>query len=134
MSGYPVDQLVYIRNRAEEEALGAFDLPRLIRLRCLKTRALNARKYQSNEWRSFWETSLTLSGDRDLGAVLWDGFPGLQTEELPAVADFGPGVPAEAGQLVIDELNRRNAASSSGDERGDWDAYSEGITYLTPPS
>ena len=130
VSGYPVDQLVYILNRAEEAALGAFDLPRLIRLRCLKTRALNARKYQSNEWGTFWETSLRLSGDRYLGAVLWDGLAGLQTEELPAVANFGPGVPAEAGQPVIDELNRRHALSSSSDERGDWDAYSDAIVRM----
>ena len=50
VSGYPADQLVYILSRAEEAALGTFDLQRLIRLRCLKTRALSARKYQSNEW------------------------------------------------------------------------------------
>ena len=71
-SGYPVDQLAYILSRAEEEALRIFDLPKLIRLRCLKTRALNAREYQSPEWGSFRETSLVLSRDRHLGAVLWD--------------------------------------------------------------
>ena len=130
VSGYPVDQLVYILNRAEEAALGTFDLPRLIRLRCLKTRALNARKYQSNEWGSFWETSLALSRDQDLRAVLWDSLPGLETEELPAVADFGRGVPADAGERVIDELNRRHAAAASTDDRGHWDAYSDAVVRV----
>ena len=129
-SGYPVDQQVYILNRAEEAALDAFDLPRLIRLRSLKTRALNARKYQSNEWGSFWETSLALSRDQHLGAVLWDRLPELETEELPAVADFGPGVPADAGQRAIDELNRRNAASSSDDDQGHWDDYSTAVVRI----
>ncbi|MCY3624101.1 MAG: NACHT domain-containing protein [Gammaproteobacteria bacterium] len=129
-SGYPVDQLVYILSRAEEAALDAFDLPRLIRLRSLKTRALNARKYQSNEWGSFWETSLALSRDQHLGAVLWDRLPGLETEELPAVADFRLGIPADAGQLAIDELNRRNAASSSGDDHGHWDTYSRAVVRV----
>ena len=127
VSGYPVDQLVYILSRAEEAALGTFDLPRLIRLRCLKTRALNARKYQSNEWGSFWETSLALSCDQDLHAVLWDSLPGLETEELPAVAYFGQGVPADAGEKVIDELNRRNAAAASTDEQRHWDEYSNAV-------
>ena len=115
-SGYPVDQLVYILNRAEEVALKASDLPSLIHLRCLKTRALNARKYQSNEWRSFWDTSLALSRDRDLHAVLWDSLPGLETEELPAVAHLGRGVPPDAGEKVIEELNRRHAAAVSTDD------------------
>ena len=130
VSGYPVDQLVYILNRAEEAALGTFDLPSLIRLRCLKTRALYARKYQSNEWGSFWETSLALSGDQDLRAVLWDSLPGLETEELPAVADFDRGVPADAGQEVIDELNRRHAAATSTDGPGYWDAYSNAVVRV----
>lgn len=129
VSGYPVDQMVYILNRAEEAALAAFDLPRLIRLRCLKTRALNARKYQSNAWGSFWETSLALSRDQDLHAVLWDSLPGLDTEELPAIADLRRGVPADAGAKVIDELNRRNAVASS-DEQGHWDAYSDAVVRV----
>ncbi len=130
VSGYPVDQLVYILNRAEEAALGTFDLPRLIRLRCLKTRALNARKYQSNEWGSFWETSQALSRDQDLHAVLWDSLPGLETEELPAVANFGRGVPANAGEKVIDELNRRHAAAASTDDQGHWDAYLDAVVRV----
>ena len=127
VSGYPVDQLVYVLTRAEEAALGTFDLPRLIRLRCLKTRALNARNYQSNEWESFWETSLALSRDTDLHAVLWDGLPELETKELPAVAYFGRGVPADAGEEVIDELNRRNAAAASTDEQRHWDEYANAV-------
>ena len=129
-SGYPVDQLVYILSRAEEEALRIFDLPKLIRLRCLKTRALNAREYQSPEWGSFRETSLVLSRDRHLGAVLWDSLPGLETAELPAVADFGPGVPADAAEQVIGELNRRNAAASSSDDRRHWDEYANAVVRV----
>ena len=127
VSGYPVDQLVYILSRAEEAALDMFDLPRLIRLRCLKTRALNARKYQSNEWESFFEASLALSRDQDLHAVLWDSLPGLESEELPAVAYFGRGVPADAGEKVIDELNRRNAEPASAEEHRHWDEYSNAV-------
>ena len=130
VSGYPVDQLVYILSRAEEAALDAFDLPGLIRLRCLKIRALNARKYQSTEWESFWETSLALSRDQNLHAVLWDSLPGLETEELLAVADLGQGVPADAGERVFDELNRRNAAAASTDDRSHWDAYSNAVVRL----
>lgn len=128
-SGYPVNQLVYIIGQAEEVALDAFDLPRLIWLRCLKSRALNARKYQFNEWGSFWATSLELSCDQDLGGVLWDSLPQLETEELPAIADFGPGVPANAGLQAIDELSRRNAASSR-DDRASWDSYADAVIQV----
>lgn len=129
-SGYPVDQLVYMLNQAEEAALEAFELPRLIHLRCLKTRALNSREFQSMEWGLFWETSLALSRDRDLGAVLWDSLPGLQTEEINGVAAFGAGVPADASGQAIEELNRRNEASSSSDEHGQWDEYSRAVVRL----
>ena len=129
-SGYPVNQLAYILSRAEEEALASFNLPRLIHLRCLKTRALNAREYQSNEWGLFWETSLALSHDQDLCAVLWDSLPGLETEELLAVADFDRGVPADAGKEVIEELNRRNEAAASTDPHRHWDAYSNAVVRV----
>ena len=122
--------MVYILNQAEEEALDAFDLPRLIRLRHLKTRALNARKYQSNEWGSFWETSLALSRDQDLHAVLWDDLTGLETEELPAVADLARGVPDDACQEVIAELHRRHSVAASTDDQGHWDAYSDAVVRL----
>ena len=129
-SGYPVDQLVYILNQAEEAALETFELPRLIYLRCLKTRALNSREFQSNDWGMFWETSLALSRDQDLGAVLWDSLPRLETEEINGVAAFGAGVPADASGQAIEELNRRNEASSSGDDRGQWDEYSRAVVRL----
>ena len=130
ISGYPMDQLIYILERAEEAALATFDLPKLIRLRCLKARAINAREYQFNEWGLFWESSLRLSADEGLGSVLWDSLPDLRIEELVGVANLKAGVPSNANIQVIDELNRRNAASSSREYQEQWDEYSSGIVRI----
>lgn len=129
VSGYPVDQLVYILSRAEDAALELFDLPALIRLRLLKTRAMNAR-YQSHEWGSFRETALALSSDQELHAVLWDSLPGLEMAQLPAVADLGPEVFPDSGRRVIDELNRRHAVAASTGSRRHWDVYSDGVVRV----
>lgn len=130
LSGYPVDQLVYILSRAEAAALDVLDLPALIRLRRLKTRALNARKYQSNEWGSFLETALSLSSEQDLHGVLWDSLPELEMEELPAVAGLARGVSADSGKGVIDELNRRHTAAAPANDQGHWDSYADAIVRL----
>ena len=62
--------------------------------------------------------------------MLWDSLPGLETEELPAVADFGRGVPVDAGEKVIGELNRRHAVAASTDDQGHWDAYSDAVVRV----
>lgn len=130
VSGYPVDQLVFILSQAEEVALDTFDLPRLIRLRCLKTRAVNARKFQTNDWGTFYETSLELSRDQNLGAVLWDNLPKLGTEELPAVSSLIRGVPANAGRQAIRELERRRTSWTSSGDRDVWDTYADAIIRM----
>ncbi|MYB34725.1 MAG: NACHT domain-containing protein, partial [Gammaproteobacteria bacterium] len=130
VSGYPVDQLVFILSQAEEVALDTFDLPRLIRLRCLKTRAVNARKFQTNDWGTFYETSLALSRDQNLGAVLWDNLPKLETEELPAVSSLIRGVPANAGRQAIRELERRRTSWISSGDRDIWDTYADAIIRM----
>ena len=112
VSGYPVDQLIYILNRAEEEALREFDLRSLIRLRCMKSRVLFARRHQFNEWESFWETSLALSMNAELGSILWDRLHTLEADELTGIATYGAGVPGDALNRTIEELKRRDVANS----------------------
>lgn len=129
VSGYPIEQLIFILNRAEEEALHAFDLRSLIRLRCLKMRALSARKYQTNDWESFWETSLVLSGDSELGAVLRDSLPVLETDELIAVVKHCAGTRSDTATEVMDELKRRDTLASSLDLTHD-DIYSRSFVRL----
>lgn len=130
ISGYPLNQLVYILERAEEAALDKFDLPKLIHLRCLKARAINGPNYQFNEWGLFWETSLRLSEDKNLGSVLWDRLPELEIEELVGVAKLGAGVPSDADRQVIQELNRRYAATTSKKFQAQWDEYSRAVVRI----
>lgn len=130
VSGYPVNQLVFILGQAEEAALELFDVPRLIRLRCLKSRAVNFRQFQSNEWGSFWEMSLAMSKDENLGAALWDNLLRLETEELSAVAIFGRGVPADSERQVIKELERRRSIWLSSEDREHWDTYLDAIIRM----
>ena len=130
VSGYPVDQLVFILSQSESVALDVFDLPRLIYLRSLKTRALNARKFQTSDWGTFYETSLALSHDHNLGAVLRDNLSGLETEELPAVGSLSRGVFATAGRQVIKELERRRTSWSLSSDREIWNPYADAIIRM----
>lgn len=127
-SGYPVDQLIYILNQAEAAALATLNFCRLIHLRSIKIRALNARDYQTNEWGSFLETSLLLSEDKELGAVFRDNIPEFRTEELLGVVNLGP---PEVRRRVIRELNRQNTISYSSEDQGNWSVYANAIMRIT---
>ncbi|MYD45833.1 MAG: ATP-binding protein [Gammaproteobacteria bacterium] len=128
--GYPVDQMVYILSEAEKLALENFDLPRLIRLRCLKSRVVHSRNFQTNEWDSFWEISLALSGDCNLGDVLWDNLQKLEVEELAGVALHAPGIQSDSRRVVVNELNRRFTTASYNGRSSLWDVYSSAVVRV----
>lgn len=126
-SGYPVDQMIHILNLAEHAALDAQDLPRLIRLRTIKDKAVSAREYQTSEWGLFLETTLSFSQETELGAVLRDSIPELRTEELMGVVVSGP---PELRQRMLEELNRRNAAPSANEDGRSWDVYADSVVRI----
>ena len=67
VAGYPIEQLITILDYAEK---AAFDLPRLLTLRLLKTRAVNGLEFQTNEWPLFQEIAVSLTDDPYVGAQL----------------------------------------------------------------
>ena len=83
VSGYPVEQLVTILYHAEQAAFNAFDLPRFLVLRSLKTRALNGPEFQTREWPLFLEVAVSLSEDPHVGTL-------LRTELRRAPAELFP--------------------------------------------
>ena len=106
---YPVDHLVYMVGAAEEAALAAGDFVALMRLRSIKTSALNARDYQTEDWGGFFGVALALSKDVELRAVLRDNIPMMKVDELIAVAEPRSSI----CERVIHELNRRIVVGGS---------------------
>lgn len=130
VDGYPVDQMAYILSEAEKVALKNFVLPRLIHLRCLKSRVVHSRPYQTNEWGSFWEISLALSADCDLGDVVWDNLQTFEMEELVGIALHASDVHTDSHGVIINELNRRITEASYNSGSSLWDEYSSAVVRV----
>ena len=108
VDGFPIEQLVSILDHAEKAALDAFDLPRLLALRLLKTRAMNGPEFQTDQWPLLQEVALSLSSDPY-------ALPNLQSRLHRASAELLPFLVrttdnsnrAEVSQSAIEELNGR---------------------------
>ena len=119
--GYPIEQLIAILECAEKQAFEILDLPRLLRLRSLKIRALDGPEFQTVEWPSFIEASVTMSKDSDAVGVLRADMYAAPHEIFPFIIASTPeSGRSEIVRVVINELNRRvslrrNAISSGED-------------------
>ena len=108
VSGYPVEQLVTILDHAEQAAFNAFDLPRLLVLRSLKTRALNGPEFQTREWPLFLEVAVSLSEDPHVGTLLRTELRRAPAELFPfLVRSADASIRGKQVQSAIDELNQR---------------------------
>ena len=108
VAGYPVEQLVIILDHAEQAAFDAFDLPRLLVLRSLKTRALNGPEFQTDEWPLFLEVAVSLSEDPHVGTLLRTELHLAPAKLLPFLARSAEvSIRSSQVQSAIDELNQR---------------------------
>ena len=108
VSGFPIEQLITILDHAEKAAFNAFDLPRLLTLRLLKTRAVNGPEFQTNEWPLFQEIAVSLSKDPHIRALLRATLHRASVDLLPfIVRSADESVRAITAQATIAELNQR---------------------------
>lgn len=108
ISGFPIEQLITILDHAEKAAFDAFDLPRLLTLRLLKTRAVNGPEFQTNEWPLFQEIAVSLSKDPYIRALLRATLHRASVDLLPfIVRSTDESVRAITAQATIAELNQR---------------------------
>ena len=114
VAGFPIEQLITILDHAEVAAFKKFDLPRLLSLRLLKTRASNGPEFQTDKWPLFPEVAISLSDDPHLRTL-------LRTENSRATAGMLPfivrsadeSIRAELAKTAIEELNQRITNPSS---------------------
>ena len=125
VAGYPIEQLITILDHAEKAAFDVFDLPRLLDLRLLKIRALNAPKFQTNEWPIFLEAAVSLSDDPYVVTRLRTDPHRAPADMLPfIVRSADESIRADVARDAIAELNRRITRPSD-NETGSSDQQSE---------
>ena len=108
VAGFSIEQLITILDHAEKAAFDAFDLPRLLTLRLLKTRAVNGPEFQTNEWPLFQEIAVSLSKDSHVWAHLRATLHRASVDLLPfIVRSADASVRAITTQATIAELNQR---------------------------
>ena len=89
-------------------AFDAFNLPRLLSLRSLKTRAVNGPEFQTNEWPLFQEIAVSLSDDPHIRALLRATLHRASVDLLPYIVRSADGsVRAKLAHAIIDELKQR---------------------------
>jgi hypothetical protein len=84
-AGYPIDNLINVLRHAENAAFKAFDLARLVNLRCIKTRALNGPEFQTDQWAYFVEVAVALSDDPYVRAHLESNLRQTHVSIIPVV-------------------------------------------------
>ena len=121
--GFPIEQIVNILNHSETVALDALDLPRLLSLRSLKTRAINGPEYQTHDWPLFLEVAASLSEDPFLLRLLRSRLGNAPASFLPYMVRSADRLDRpELAREAISELKRRiartlgDAAGTIGDE------------------
>ena len=108
VAGFPIEQLVSILDHAEKAAFDAFNLPRLLALRLLKTRAVNGPEFQTDQWPLLQEIALSLSSDPYALPNLRSRLHRAPAELLPfLVRTADDANRAEIAQSAIRELNGR---------------------------
>ena len=108
VTGFPIDQLITILDHAEKAAFDAFDLPRLLTLRLLKTRAVSGPEYQTNEWPLFQEIAISLSKDPYVHSLVRETLHRVPLDLLPfIVRNADESVRTKLAQATIAELNQQ---------------------------
>ncbi len=108
VAGFPIEQLITILDHAEKAAFDAFDLPRLLTLRLLKTRAVSGPEYQTNEWPLFQEIAISLSKDPYIHSLVRETLHRVPIDLLPfIVRNADESVRTKLAQATIAELNQR---------------------------
>jgi len=88
--GWPEQQVANILSEAEKTTFSAFNLPRTVALRSLKTRVSNVREYQARDFSSFRATALAIAGNRQQTLNLLDDLNGLLDSDVLELARKGP--------------------------------------------
>ena len=106
--GWPEQQIANILAGAEQRTFDIGDLAATVRLRSIKTRVLNARKYQSQDFGKFLSTALTVSKNHQQSLNLLDNLASLSSDEIVALARYGPqSTQATTREVCRTELERR---------------------------
>ena len=118
VSGFPIEQIVNILNEAEIIALEEMDLPRLLYLRCLKSRAIKGPEHQTHDWPLFLEVAASLSEDPLLVRLYIARLDQVPSGFLPGLVRIAkPSDREEVAREAIQELKQRVARTLS-DESG----------------
>ena len=134
VAGFPIEQLVTILDHAEKAAFDAFDLPRLLSLRSLKTRVVNGPEFQTNEWPLFQEIAVSLSDDPYVEALLRTELHRASAGLMSfIVRNADESIRADVARNTIAELNRRIARRRD-NETGTGDRQSELIHAIAAVS
>ena len=108
VAGFPIEQLITIIGHAERAAFDAFDFPRLLSLRSIKTRASNGPEFQTNQWPLFPEVAVSLSGDPHRWTLLQTELRRAPSGILPfIVRSADESIRADLAKAAIEELNQR---------------------------
>ena len=108
VAGFPIEQLITILDHAEKAAFDVFDLPRLLCLRLLKTRASNGPELQTDQWPLFPEVAVLLSDDPHIGDLLRTELHRAPAGMLPfIVRSADESIRADLAKAAIEELNQR---------------------------
>ena len=100
--------MITILNHAEKAAFDAFDLPRLLSLRLLKTRALNGPEFQTDHWLLFLEVAVSLANDPHVATLMRQDLHRAPAGILSfIVRNADESIRADLVQAAIDELNQR---------------------------
>lgn len=108
VQGYPIEQVIDILDYAEKAAFDAWDLPRLLTLRSLKARVVDAPEFQSEQWERFMEVATRMSDDPHVPTLLRSQLHHAPAALLPfLVRSADESIRADIARNAIAELNRR---------------------------
>ena len=108
VAGFSIEQLINILDHAERAAFEKFDLPRLLSLRLLKTRASNGPEFQTDQWPLFQEVAVSLSDDPNVGIMLRTELHRAPAGVIPfIVRSADESTRANLARDAIAELNHR---------------------------
>ena len=136
-SGYPIEQVINILNRAEKIAFSDLDLPRFLVIRSLKNRVTDGPEYQVEDWALFLEMAATLSADQHAKAILQTGLHRAPARVMPyMVRTEHESVRSDLARRALFELQRRASARSPSDRdildrQSGWNHASLGIVAST---
>mgnify|MGYP002525483506 CR=1 FL=1 len=123
-AGYPLDQVTTILHHAERAAFDVLDLERLLAIRSLRIRALNAPEFQMQEWHLIPEAAISLAVEPTPHALMRTDLVNTPTALMPFVARTSvASIRERVVSSAINELNRR-ISLSRGDETLRNDHYS----------